>query len=281
VAQSVIDWWFSNNLLFVWLGLVGLGVAFYLISKISGRPLQRHYFAAFAFWSFILFAPWCGIPQGAPVPSWLPSASAVASFLTLIPLISVAIVFFRSICGVNVVCKGGPYCYAKFATVAFLLSALMYLATGCSHFSSIVGMTWYMPAQMYLQIFGFFTVAICGAIYEALPGVMDFELPFRGFVRAGHWMLMLGLLFLVLPLAIGGIGEGLKMRNPNIPFHDISQGTLIYLKVATLGLCFLLLSSLMLAANIFTMTATWKLKLVKSFLAVFASWNAETPEVKS
>lgn len=280
VAQAVVDWWFSNNLLFVWLALVGLGVAFYLMPKISGRPLQSRYFALFGFYTFILFAPWCGIPQGAPVPSWLPSASTVASFLTLIPLLAFLIVFINTIRGVSVQCKGGPYCYAKFATAVFILSTLMYLATGCSHFSGVVGMTWYIPGQTYLQIFGFFAIAILGGAYESLPGIMDFELPFRGFVRAQHWCFMLGLLFLVLPLAIGGIAEGLKMQNPNIPFSEITQGTLAYLRISTVGFLFLLLGSVLFAVNIFAMTAIWQTKLAKSFATALATWP-QTEEVKS
>jgi len=280
VAQAVIDWWFSNNLLFVWLGLVGLGVAFYLITKISGRPLQNRYYALFAFWTFILFAPWCGIPQGAPVPAWLPATSTIASVLTLVPLIALAIVFAKTVCGVKVECKGGPYCYAKFATVAFLLSSLMYLALSCPGFGGIAGMTWYVPAQVMFQIFGFFAIAICGAAYESLAGVMGFELPFPKFVRVQHWLFMLGIALLVIPLAIGGVAQGLKLQNSAIPFADITQGTLPYLRISTTGLLVLLLGSLLFAANLFVMTLKWKLALIKCILTAVKS-PLETGEVKS
>src|SRR5450756_1144706 len=40
VAQGVINWWYADNLIFVWLALVGLGTAFYFIPKISGQPLK-------------------------------------------------------------------------------------------------------------------------------------------------------------------------------------------------------------------------------------------------
>jgi len=50
VTQAVIGWWFADNLIFVWLALVGLGTAFYLLPKLAGRPLQNHYFALFTFW---------------------------------------------------------------------------------------------------------------------------------------------------------------------------------------------------------------------------------------
>ena len=280
VAQAVIDWWFSNNLLFVWLGLAGLGVAFYLLPKIAGRPMQDRNFAMFAFWTFILFAPWCGIPQSAPVPAWLPAASTVASLLMVVPLIAVITVFVKTVSGVYVSCKGGPYCSAKLGMAIFILSAVMYLALGCSHFGRLAGLTWYTQAQTLLQIFGFFIIIICGGIYELLPGVMDFELPFKGFVRWQHRFFIFGVAVLVVPLAVGGIEEGLKLQNPSIPFADITQGTLNYLRISTAGLAFLLLGSLMLAANVFVMTIKWKLGLMKS---VFAAVNAplEAQEVKS
>jgi cytochrome c oxidase cbb3-type subunit 1 len=280
VTQVVIDSWFANNLLFVWLALVGLGVAFYLMPKIAGSPLQSRYFALFGFYTFILFAPWCGIPQGAPVPAWLPASSTVAAMLTLVPLIAFAIVFFNSIRSINVHCKGGPYCYAKFATAAFLVSAVMYLVTNCPHFGGIVGMTWYLPAQTYLQIFGFLTIAICGGAYESLPGVMGFELPFPKFVRAQHWCFMIGLALLVLPLAIGGFVEGQKMSDPDVSFSNITLGTLNYLRISSMGFVFLLLGSLMFALNIFSATAIWQARLAKSLASSFIALS-QAEEVKS
>lgn len=280
VAQAIINWWYSNNLIFIWLGLAGLGTAFYLLPKIARRPLQSSYFALFGFWTFVLSAPWCGIPQGAPVPAWVPAASTVASFLTLIPLLAFAIVFVNNVRGVSVECKGGPYCYTKFATVAFIVAAVMLIVTGCPHCAAILGMTWYMPAQTYLQIFGFFAIVICGAAYESLPGALGFELPFRGFVRAQHWCFMIGLAFLVLPLAIGGIAQGLKMQNPDIRWHEITVGTLTYLRISTLGLFALLLGGVLFAVNIFAATATWLNQQAKTAITSFAAFEAEAEEVK-
>lgn len=279
VTQAVIDWWFTNNLLFVWFALVGLGVAFYLISKIAARPVQGGYFALFGFLTFILFAPWCGIPQGAPVPAWLPATSTVASMLLLIPLIALLRVFVKTVCGVKVECKGGPYCYAKFGTTVFFLSVLMLIAMGCPHFGQAAGMTWYGPALTYLQIFGFLAIVLCGAIYELLPPVMGFELPFAKLVRFQHWCFMLGVVLLVIPLAVGGVLEGLNLQS-SMSFADVMQGTLMYLRISTLGLLFLLLGSLMLAANIFLMTIQWHLGVVKCVISAIKA-PLETGEVKS
>jgi cytochrome c oxidase cbb3-type subunit 1 len=271
VTQAVIGWWFADNLIFVWLALVGLGTAFYFLPKLGGRPLHSRFYALFAFWTLMIFGTWCGIPQGAPVPAWLPALSSVASALTIIPLISIAIIFVKTVCGTSVHCKGGPFCYIKFGTVAFLLSTLMLISSGCPHFSKSVEFTWFEPAQTQLQILGFFAIVICGAIYELLPRVMGFGLPFPKFVRVQHWLFMLGIILLVVPLAIGGIEQGLKNYS--------LESSLPFLRVSTTGLLFLLLGSLLFAANIFVMTFKWKLALIKSVVAYIKS-PLETAEVK-
>ncbi|MGA2030338.1 MAG: cbb3-type cytochrome c oxidase subunit I, partial [Verrucomicrobiota bacterium] len=210
VAQAVIGWWFADNLIFVWLALVGIGTAFYFLPKLAGRPLHSNYFTLFAFCTLILFSTWCGIPQGAPVPAWLPALSSVASMLTIVPLIAIAVIFVQTVRGANVCCKGGPFCYIKFGTTAFLLSGLMLIALACPRISRVTEFTWFDSAQTQLQILGFFSIVICGAIYELLPRVMGFELPFPKFVRLQHWLFMLGIAFLVVPLAVGGVEQGLE-----------------------------------------------------------------------
>jgi cytochrome c oxidase cbb3-type subunit 1 len=49
VAQAIIAWWFSNNLLFVWLGLVGLAAMFYFIPKLTNSELHSRYLALLTF----------------------------------------------------------------------------------------------------------------------------------------------------------------------------------------------------------------------------------------
>jgi cytochrome c oxidase cbb3-type subunit 1 len=280
VAQVAIDSWFANNLVFVWLALVGIGTAFYFLPKLAGRPLQTYYLALFAFWTLTLFGTWCGIPQGAPVPAWLPAASAVASSLLIVPLIAIAVIAMKTVCGANVHCKGGPLCYFKFGTAAFVLSGLMLIAEACPQISRVTEFTWFGPAQVQLQILGFFTIVMCGAIYELLPRVMGFGLPFPKFVRLQHWLFMLGIILWAGSLAVGGVEQGMKLGNLQTAFADSTGVALIFLRVGTTGLLFLLFGGLLFAVNIFSMTLKWKLALLKSLLAAVKA-PLTIPEVKS
>jgi len=248
VAQSVIDWWYTNNLLFVWLALVGLGIAFYFLPKLGGRPLESRFYALFAFWTLILFGTWLGIPQGAPVPAWLPAFSSVASALLIIPLLCVGIIFWKTTSGVIPACKGGSYCQVKFGTVAFLLSGFLVMIAGCPRIAHLTEFTWFEQGQVLWQIFGFFAIVVLGAIYHVLPRVMGFDLPFPKFVRLQHWLFMGGAVLLLVSLLASGIQQGM---------HDYAFAAYLpALRFSTLGLFALLVGSCLFAANVFAMSKT-------------------------
>ncbi len=285
VVQAVIGWWFADNLLFVWLALVGVGAAFYFLPKYSGRPLQSYYLALYAFWNLILFGPWCGIPPAAPVPAWLPTASSYAAVLTIVPVLVIAIIMVRTLRGVasslrlgesaqradstpQCAVKGGPFCFIRFGTAAFLLSALMFLAMGCPRIARVTEFTWFGPAQTQLQLYGFFAMTMFGAIYYLLPRVMGFEWPFPRLARLQFWISMVGVVLFIVPLAIGGVVQGLKLSHPDVAFLDATRATLVFFRFSTVGLLLILLGNLLFALNIFGLTLVWKLSLLKKAVAM-------------
>jgi cytochrome c oxidase cbb3-type subunit 1 len=276
VVQFAINSWFVNNLLFVWLALVGIGAAFYFLPKFSGRPLQSYYFALFAFGTLILFGTWCGIPPGAPLPAWMPTLSSVAATLTVVPVLAVGVIAWQTVCGSNH-CepKGGPFCFIRFGTLSFVLASLMLIATACPRISRVTEFTWFGPAQTQLQLYGFFAMTMFGAIYHLLPRVAGFEWPFPKLARVHFWVSLFGVALLVLPLAIGGVVQGLKLENPDVGFMDAMKATLPFLRVSTIGLMLLLFGNLLFALNIFGLTFVWEKALVKkAFAAMTAPLNA-------
>jgi hypothetical protein len=70
------------------------------------------------------------------------------------------------------------------------------------------------------------------------------------------------------------------MQNPAISFGEIRQGTLVYLRVSTLGLLGLLVGGVLFAVNIFAATAAWQTQVAKSLVATVTALPEEE-EVKS
>jgi cytochrome c oxidase cbb3-type subunit 1 len=281
VVQSIIGWWFADNLLFVWLALAGIGIAFYFLPKIAGKPLASSGYALFAFFTLIFFATWCGIPAGAPVPAWLPALSSVAAALTLMPLLAIEIVACRTAWGsVKSRWDNGPYCFIGSGVDFFFLSGLMLVAKGCPQYSRVLDFTWFGVAQTQLQLLGFAAMILFGAIYELLPRVMGRPLPLPKFVKLHFWLALIGVLLFVVSLAVAGVEQGEKLANHNIAFADASAAALKFLRISTTGQLLILLGALLFAANLFVMTIQWKLGIVKSVIACIKA-PLETAEVES
>ena len=151
----------------------------------------------------------------------------------------------------------------------------MLIATACPRISRVTEFTWFGPAQTQLQLYGFFAMTMFGAIYHLLPRVAGFEWPFPKLARVHFWVSLFGVALLVLPLAIGGVVQGLKLENPDVGFMDAMKATLPFLRVSTIGLMLLLFGNLLFALNIFGLTFVWEKALVKkAFAAMTAPLNA-------
>lgn len=281
VVQAIIGWWFANNLVFVWLALIGIGTAFYFLPKISGRPLASYGYTLFAFLTLILFAPWAGIPLGAPVPAWLPTISSVGAGLTLVPLVAIMLVTLKTTAGTGVSGQGTSYNFIKFGVAMFISSGLLYICQFCPQYSRTLEFTWFGFAQTQLQLLGFAAMVLFGAIYEILPRVMGAPLPFGKFSKIHFVMNLAGVLLFVLPLILAGVNQGHLLMNPKVPFADAGAVALKFIRISTLGQLIVLLGALLFALNLFVMTFKWKLGLLKSTLAAIkAPLETEAGEVK-
>jgi cytochrome c oxidase cbb3-type subunit 1 len=274
VVQAIIDWWFANNLVFVGLALMGVGMAFYFLPKFAGQPLAGSGYTLFAFLTLIFFGTWCGIPQSAPVPAWLPAISAFGALLTLIPILAVAIIAWKTAAPAAFSLGGGPFCFVKFGTCSFVVSGFLYLAEFCPRYSRAVDFTWFGFGVTQWQLLGFAGMIVCGAIFHILPLIMQKELPFPKLAKVAFFFFGGGVLLYVIPLLIGGVVQGLKFRQ-GIDFADISAGAMMFYRISTTGQALILVGSLFLLLNLFVMTIQWKIGLAKTaFAAVTAPLQA-------
>ncbi|NOS69885.1 MAG: hypothetical protein HOP33_08135 [Verrucomicrobia bacterium] len=234
VAQAAIAWWYSGNLLVVWLSLAGLGATFYFLPKLAERPLQSSHTAHFIFWTLILFGTWVGIPGGAALPAWMPSLSASASLMLLVPAVAIAFCVWQTASGSQVKCNGGPLCYTKFGGTSLALSLVLLALTGIPQIERITNFTWFNHGHTALRLYSFFAMTLFAAAYHILPRVTGARIcPHR--IRIHFFLAMPGSLLMTLPLVVGGVLQGVKLLNPETPFLDASKSALMAFRITSLG----------------------------------------------
>jgi cytochrome c oxidase cbb3-type subunit 1 len=187
--------------------------------------------------------------------------------LSLIPVVAIVIIAWKTVRGSGFSLNGGPFCFIKFGMVSFVLSALFYLGEFCPRHSRLTDFTWYDFGISQWQLLGFIGMILCGAIYHILPRVMEKELPWPKAAKASFFILAFGVLLYVVPLLIGGREQGLKLRDSNISIADVNQTALFFFRISTTGQLLVLFGALCLLLNIFVMTFHWKWGLFKSTLA--------------
>ena len=247
----MIAWWYSDNLLVVWLALVGLAAVFYFVPKLLGRELHSHYLAIFAYWMLILFAGWGGIPNSAPVPAWMPVLSTISSVLFLLCVLAVALnVCETAGCSLRAFRTGPLTGFLLFGIGAFVLAAAMRAGMALLDTNQTLHLTWFGPALSRLDCYGFFAMVLFAAVYFILPRLLGVELPWPKLVRAHFWVAALGILLFVVPLAISGVVQELELGNASLPFLSIMKSTLPFLRVSTVGDLLLLVGHLFFLINI-------------------------------
>jgi cytochrome c oxidase cbb3-type subunit 1 len=258
VAQPVIAWWYAANVNLVWMSLVGLGAAFYLIARVTGRELQSRYLGLFAFWVILLVASWTGIPKTAPVPAWLPALSTVTGVMLVLLPITVLVMVHQTLDGkCSLLWASLSTRFVRVGVMAFVLSGVMWVLLYAPRVSGWVEFTWFQSAESQLRVFGFFTMVMFGAIYYILPQIVGADARSGALARTHFWLATVGILLAALPLAVGGFIEGSKLQNPNIAFVDVAKSTLHFLRISTIGDLLILAGNLLLLLNLMGLTVSF------------------------
>jgi hypothetical protein len=106
------------------------------------------------------------------------------------------------------------------------------------------------PGLQVLYLQGFSMTVSLGAAYLILPQISGGRLPYPRLARLHFWLVGVGLLFVVIPFVVGGFLQGSKLADPGVSFTQIAEGTLMPIRVASLGQLLLILGHLSLAANV-------------------------------
>ncbi len=278
MAQAAIAWWFAGNLLNVWLTLAGLAVVFYLLPKLTERPLESHYLAMFVFWTVLLFGSWTGIPLHSSLPIWMGTLSSVATVLMIVPILATILIVLQTAKGTAAKCGGGPLCYAKFSVWALVFVTVAAAIAACPAVARITDYTWFGHGQATLRLYGFFAMAMFAAVYHILPRISGVALK-PGRVKAHFWLAMLGALVLALPLMAGGIAQGFKLANPQGPFMETTKAALMAFRVGTMGEVMIALGALLFLVNVLAVIGGYYRVILKT---AYAEATAPQPvEVKS
>src|SRR5436853_998416 len=280
VMQAVVSWWYANNLMFLWLGAIALGTAYYMIPKVIGRPVYSYHLATIGFWTYALFSSWTGMQRlvDGPFPAWMITASIAATILTIIPVATVGLNHHMTMQGYFPVMRYSPtlrftvfgaMSYTVFSVVGILISlrsTARYL-----HFSQAT------TAYSQIGLYAFFTMIMFGSMYYIVPRLVGREWRYATLIKLHFWASAYGIGLMSLMLLVGGLVEGVDQNDPSMTFIESVASVLPYLRGGTVAALLLTASHFIFAFHFGLMLfGLGRTSTVPTFLNPIEAEGAET-----
>jgi cytochrome c oxidase cbb3-type subunit I len=250
VMQAVVSWWFANNLLFLWLGAIALGTAYYMIPKVIGRPVYSYHLATIGFWTYALFSSWTGMQRlvDGPFPAWMITASIAATILTIIPVATVGLNHHMTMQGYFPVMRYSPTLrFTVFGAMAYTIFSVVGILISLRSTARFLRFTEANIAYSQLGLYAFFTMIMFGSMYYIVPRLVGREWRYATLIKLHFWASAYGIGLLSLMLLVGGLVQGTSQQDPTLPFIESVQSVLPYLRGLFLAILLLTVSHFIFA----------------------------------
>ncbi|MEP7078479.1 MAG: cbb3-type cytochrome c oxidase subunit I [Chthoniobacterales bacterium] len=233
VMQAAVNWWFANNLMFLWFGSIALGTAYYMIPKVIGRPVYSYHLAAIGFWTYAFFASWTGMQRqvDGPFPAWMVTASIAAMILAIIPVATVGLNHHMTMRGYFRLMRYSPTLrFTVFGAIAYTVFSAVGVLISLRSVARYVQFTQASVAFSHLGLYAFYTMVMFGSMYYIVPRLVGREWRYASLIKLHFWASVYGVGLMVLLLFVGGLVQGLSMDNPALSFSESTQSILPYLR---------------------------------------------------
>lgn len=238
VESAAANWFFAHNVLGFWLTAMSVGLCYYFIPKVLGRPVYSYQLSMVGFWSLAMFYSLNGMHHlvGGPLPTWMITTSIVASVFMFIPVVATGINLHMTMVG-----RFGAMRYSP--TLRFVvIGALSYTAvslqgsfTALREVNRVTHFTHWTVAHSHVGGYAFVTFVAFGAIYYIVPRLVGHEWPSASLIRWHFNLVLAGIAIYVLSLTWAGVAQGLALLDPQLPFQESVRRTIPGLYGRTLG----------------------------------------------
>ncbi|MHB1560465.1 MAG: cbb3-type cytochrome c oxidase subunit I [Isosphaeraceae bacterium] len=232
IAQAVVAAWYADGLMGLWFAAIGLAALYAMLPGLVGRPIASGRVATLGFWSLVMLCAWTGGGHlaGGPVPAWVVTLAIVADVLLLIHVASIAINLLPLLTARPRPRLDDPALgFLAFAAAAYVAAGVLQAVGSLRSVSRITHFTHAEDALAHLSLFGFYSMAMFGAVYLILPRLTGRGWSSRWAIRTHFWCSAGGVVAYWAILTAAGIVQGLALRNPRVPIVDVGRQTAPFL----------------------------------------------------
>jgi cytochrome c oxidase cbb3-type subunit I len=256
VAATAVNSWYISGLFFLFFVPVGLASTYYFIPKVTGRPVHSYGLTLVGFWGLIGLGGWTGLQRlvGGPLPTWMPAVSGAAVIIAVIPIALIFLNHKMTLQGSEITAEKSPTLRFSYTAIwGFLIFGVLGAILASLGIAKIAMFTQAFTGYAYAGLYGFFSMAMFGAMAFIVPRLAQCEWPSGKLLRTQYWATTYGALTLIVTSVVGGLSQGASVFDPESPWSLVVTIIKPYATGRVLAFVFLFVANLIFIRNLWSM----------------------------
>ena len=215
IQDALVQWWYGHNAVAFFLTTPFLGLMYYFVPKVSGRPVYSYKLSIVHFWSLIFLYIWAG-PHHllySSLPDWLQALGTTFSVMLIAPSWGGMINGLLTLRGAwDKVRKEPVLKMFVVGVTAYGMSTFEGPLLSFKSVNAISHFTDWTIGHVHIGALGWNGLLTFGMIYWLIPRLYNTTLYSTKLANAHFWIATLGIVFYAVPLYIGGITQALMWK---------------------------------------------------------------------
>jgi len=220
VGETIIQGYYMHQAIGMWFMLLNLGLMYYFLPQQLNKPIYSYSLGVLAFWTHIFFYTLIGPHHFifSAIPWRIQTSAIVASVGMVIPVVAGTSNFLLTFNGAWYQLKTSYTLPFYFISIIFYFTGSMQGTVEAFRYTNLLWhFTDFTVAHSHLTMYGIITFMLWGFSYTLIPRLTGKEPP-KIWVGIHFWLALIGLIFYVVALMIGGTqtGQGWITKRPFI-----------------------------------------------------------------
>jgi cytochrome c oxidase cbb3-type subunit I/II len=215
VQDALVQWWYGHNAVAFFLTTPYLGMMYYFLPKMAGRPVYSYKLSILHFWSLIFIYIWAG-PHHllyTSLPGWAQSLGVAFSIMLIAPSWGGMINGLLTLRGAwDKVREDVTLKFMVVALTAYGMATFEGPLLSLKQINGVAHFTDWIVAHVHVGALGWNGFLTFGVLYWLIPRIYKTELYSKKLAGFHFWIGTLGILFYAVPMYWAGFTQGLMWK---------------------------------------------------------------------
>ncbi len=231
--DNIINYFYVHNLFNSWFTTAGLGLALYLLPKLTDKPLYSHRLGLWGLWSV-----WTGQHHQlySPAPDWLEYLTIVFSILAVVPTVAFMTNFFMTMRGRwGQAAREVPLRFFATGAIFWAITCVQGVAQSFRTFSMYTHFTNWTIGHSHLAFFADYSFWAFALFYLMIPVLVRRPMYSRKLMEWHYWLTIIGMSIFMVALWIAGLIQGQNWLTYSVPFLETVKSMQPYFALRLFG----------------------------------------------